>query len=406
MYSQKIDNIIKKSFSLWVISILTAIGMWTFVIGARGEEEIISRTILCRVDYVNVAPQLEIKNRLNEVWVYVSGRESEISNLNASEIISEVDARGLTAGRYRLPINITLPHGIRLRDFHPSQADIELVRYADRLVEVEVVLPRELEEGFYLGSVEIIPRQVTIRGIERDLARIERIKILPTMEELRSGKELFLPPEFESSEPFDEQVNIEPQQVRLRGTLVSGNPRRMIPVRVRMSGTPDGDFAVLSTAVVPAEVLVEGPREALDRLTSIETGTVDITDIKESTSMIVSIRHPQDSSTNVLGDGTVRVSVTLQPLSATKEIVNIPVKIEGPSQVNRRVTPNTVTVTIEGLPSNINSPAADSPDIEAYVNTENLFSRQAVLPVRTRINSDLFRITRVEPSTVSISSEP
>ena len=405
MYSQKkIDDILTKSFSLWIISIITAVGLWIYVIGGREEGEI-SRTISCRVEYVNVAPQLEIKNRLDEVLVRVSGRENEIRDLNEMTITSEVDARGLTAGRYRLPINVSLPRRVRLRELFPSQAEIELIRYADRFIDVEVVLPQDLGEGYYLDSVEIVPRQVAIKGIERDLARIGRVNVSPTAEELRSGMELFLPPEFESSEPFDEQVRIEPELVRFRAILVSGNPRRMIPVRLRMSGTPDQDYAVLSTTVNPAEILVEGPKNLLDRVAFIETGTANITGIKESTSMVVSIRPPQNRSLKVLGEGTIRVSVNLQPISATKGIANVPVKIEGGGQVNWRLNPSYVTVTIEGLPSNINSPAAESLDIEAFVNVGNLFSRQADLPVRTRINSDMFKVTNVNPFTVTVVND-
>ncbi|MCL2767413.1 MAG: CdaR family protein [Synergistaceae bacterium] len=405
MYFQKIDDILTKPFSLWIVSIIIAVGLWVYVIG-EGEDTEMRRAISCRIEYVNVAPQLEIKNRLNEVWVYVSGHDNEIYDLNSTKITCEVDARGLTAGRYMLPINVTLPSGIRLRELRPYQADIEFIRYADRLVDVEVVLPKDLPAGFYLDSVEIVPKQVTIRGIEKDIARIGKIKISPTAEELRSGKELFLPPEFESSEPFDEHVSIEPQQIRIKAALVSGSPRRMTPIKARMSGTPDEDYAVLSTTVAPAEILVEGPKELLDKLAFIETDTVNITDIRESASMAVSIRPPQDRSIKVLGEGTVRVTVTLQPISATKEIANIPLKIEGGGQVIWKAFPSTVTVTIEGLPSNINRSTAESIDITAYVNAENLFSKQANLPVRTRINSDSFKVVKVEPYMVSISSEP
>ncbi|MCL1941376.1 MAG: CdaR family protein [Synergistaceae bacterium] len=405
MQSQRIDDILAKPLSLWIISIIIAAGMWFYVIGTQDDGEI-RRTVSCRVQYVNVAPQLEIKNRLDEVWVYVSGRESEVGDLDEMNITCEVDARGLTSGRYRLPINVRLPKGVRLRELHPTQADVDLIRYADRIVEVEVVLPKDLQEGFYLDSVELTPKQVTIKGIERDLAYIDKVRISPTAEELRSGKELFLPPEFESSEHFEEQVRIEPQLVRFKAFLVSGNPRRMVPVKARMSGTPDEDYVVFSTTVAPAELLVEGPKEVIDRLVSIETGTVDITGIKESASMVISIRPPMDRLIKVLGEGTVRVSVNLQPMSAAKEIANIPVKIEGAPQQSWKAFPSAVTVTIEGLPSKINSAAVESLDIEAFVNAENLFSKQAVLPVRTKINSDLFRVTKVNPFTVSVSSEP
>ena len=405
MYFQKIDDILTKPFSLWLISAIIAVGLWTYVIGGKAEGEI-SRTMSYKVEYINVAPQLEVKNKAIEVWVEVAGQEKDIDVLLIEkQITCEADARGLTAGRYRLPVNVVLPKGIRLKQIRPTQVEINLIRYADRLVNVDLVLPKDLQEGLYLDSVEIIPRQVEIKGIENDLARIGRIKISPTMEELKSGKELLLPPELESSESFEEEVKIEPKQIKLKAILVSGNPRRTVLVKARMSGAPDGDFAVLSTTVAPSEIMVEGPKSVLDKLESIETGTVDISGIRESTSMVISIKPPANKSLKVLGEGTVKVTVNLQPISATKEITSIPVKIEGGGQIPWKAVPPTVTITVEGLPSNINSLSAESIDVEAYVNALNLFSNQATIPVRSRINSDLFRVKSVSPYIITIFNQ-
>jgi YbbR domain-containing protein len=403
MHLQKIDDILTKSFSLWIISIIIAVGLWVYVIGEQSEEET-SRTVSREIEYINVNPQLEIKNKTKEIWVRVSGREREIDDL-LNGITCEADARNLAPGRYRIPVKVNLPAGISLKEIRPSQAEINLLRYADRFIDVEVVLPKDFPTGLYLYSVDIIPKQITVRGIENDIAYIERVKISPTMEELRSGKELQLSPELESSKPFEEKVNAMPEQVRFKAMLASGNPRRMIPVRARISGKPDDDDIELSTTIDPAEVLVEGPKARLDKLTFIETGTVDISGIKESVNMTVPVRPPQGERIKVLGEGTVKVFVTLQPASATKEITNIPVKIEGSANASWKTAPSVVTVTIEGLPSNIKNIAVESIDIVAFVNAENLFSRQAVLPVRTRLNSDLFKVVRISPFTVSVLNE-
>jgi len=410
MYSQKIDDILTKPYSLWLLSIVIAVGLWVYVIGeqVKAGEEMIS-SIDCEIEYINVAPQFELKNRVDSVFVNVSGREKDIESFLIEKNLScIVDVRGLTAGRYRLPVKVILPKEIKFRDTRPSMVIVSLIRYADRLVDVEVVLPQDFPEELYLDSLEIVPKQVTARGIESDLARLSRVKITPTMEELRSSRELelLLHPELERIEPFEDVVKIDPERVKLKAIIASGTPRRKTPVRARISGKPDDDYAIFTITIDPAEIMVEGPKTGLDKLTFLETGTVDITGIKESTSMAVRIKSPQDESLNVVGEGTVKVSVNLLPMTATKEIVNIPVRIEGSEHSNWKTVPSAVTVTIEGLPSNINSPASESLDIEAYVNVENLFSLQAILPVRTRIDSDLFKVTNTSPFTVSVINEP
>lgn len=397
---QKIDDILAKPISLWVISLIVAMGLWFYVAGREDTIEK-QRTVACKIEFLNLASQLEIKTPTSEVWVDVFGSESDIDRLSASDIICEVDTRGLAAGRYRLSVRTTIPTGLRLREVRPSQIDVELLRYADRLIPIEVVLPNELPEGTYLDSVEIIPKEITVRGVERDLAKIGGCKIFPTADELQSGKELLLTPEVERSSTFDEKVSVEPAQVRFKAVLARGNPKRMVPVNARIVGAPSDDYVVQSTTIDPAEMLVEGPKNALDKIRVLDTERIDISGISESKSMVVRVRPPLDVSLKIVGEHNVKVSIALQPRSATKEIVNVPVRIEGASS-NWGVSPNTVTITIEGLPSVIGSSDISSVDVSAVVNAENLFTPKAVVPVRARITSDSFKIIKVDPATVSL----
>ena len=68
--------------------------------------------------------------------------------------------------------------------------------------------------------------------------------VQPTVQELQSGKELFLPVKLSQSEPFEDEVNLEPTQVRMKGALVRGLPKKKVPVNVRLTGKPSSDFEV------------------------------------------------------------------------------------------------------------------------------------------------------------------
>lgn len=403
MPSQKIDDLLSKSFSLWIISFLVALWLWAYVADRDAAIEK-TRTIACAVEFINLAPQLEVKNPEREVWVDIHGAEEEVNKVNASNIICAIDTRGLIAGRYELSIVTTIPSGVRLRSVVPSKLIVELLRYVDRLMPVEVVLPKDLPEGSYLDLVEIIPQEITVKGVERDIARIGSAKISPTIEELKSGKELLLTPEIEKSGVFDEKVTFEPQQIRFKAVLATGNPKRRVSVNSRIIGAPAENYTVQSTIIEPSEVMVEGPKAALDKLNAVETETIDISGISESKSMVVSIRQPQDKNIKILGDKNVRVAITLQPLLATKEMGNIPIALEGAEQSVWTVSPSNVTLTIEGLPTKINSVTLLSPDITAFVNVENVFTKQATLPVRVRLNSGDFKIIKIEPATVSLTN--
>ncbi len=85
-------------------------------------------------------------------------------------------------------------------DVVPTHVDIELLRYIDRLIPVEVTVDKGLPPGLYLDMVEIVPRDISVKGSEKDLAKIGSARIAPTLEDLKAGGELSLPVEIVKSE--------------------------------------------------------------------------------------------------------------------------------------------------------------------------------------------------------------
>ena len=114
---------------------------------------------------------------------------------------------------------------------------------------------------------------MAVRGGEKDISKIGAVQVQPTVQELQSGKELFLPVKLSQSEPFEDEVNLEPTQVRMKGALVRGLPKKKVPVNVRLTGKPSSDFEVKAVVTEPSEVQVEGTAARLARISAVDTET-------------------------------------------------------------------------------------------------------------------------------------
>ena len=405
--SLDIDRILTSSWALWIISIATAVFMWIYVTGIE-ESEYITRKFSCPVEYRGLDAQTILRGRLYEVDVEIRGPEEAIMRLDYNAVLAYVDARNLVPGKkYTVNINVETPSNINLVSCFPSQATLDLVRQVTRLMTVETVLPQNIPEGHYVEGVEIIPKEVGIRGAEDDVVKIGSVRVTPTIEELQEGGERLMAVKFSQSEPFNGSVTVEPAQVRFRGNLVRGLPRKRVPVNVRLTGKIDADYEVRSITTDPSEVQIEGSAEDIAKVEGIDTEVIDVSSVTEDKVIVSPLKQPEVEGVSLVNNSSVRVSLQLSEARAEKMLTNIPVELRNLPDTPEDwiANPRSVSVTIEGRPSLIANMSENDVEIKAFVDMSNIFMTPVTLPVRAEIVSgDAFTITRIEPQNVTITS--
>jgi len=399
--SKKFDEMLGSRLVLWAVSIAIASSMWFFTLGVRetGNETL---KLLTRIEYLNLQPQVTVRSAVSEVLIEIEAPAGVIENLAYDTIVGEVDLRGLSSGRFRPLVRPRLPPNVVLRSITPSELDVELVRQIARVFTVEVTLPQDIPSGHYLEAVEIVPREVSLRGTETDIAKIGSVSVAPTFDELQIGQDLLLPISITQSIPFEDDVIMEPSMVRVRANLVTGMPRKRVPVNARLIGSPSSDFAVRTLTTDPAEVMLEGKRESLDRISAVDTETVDITGLSASQTVVVPLRAFSEEGISV-NVSAVTLSIQLEPITAQKQVSNVEISVDGADGDARWVVhPSAVSVTIEAPPSIIDEFEPDQ--LRAFVDVSGIFLNRAVLPVWAEAESEEFRVVRVEPFTVTVTA--
>ncbi|MDK2958297.1 MAG: hypothetical protein PWP47_341 [Synergistaceae bacterium] len=401
----KTDDIISSPMFLRVMAVLIALAFWFYASGSRTTET--TRSLSVPLEYLNVPPQTTLKGPVKEVEVVLSGSPGVLSSLTPEAVVCEVDARGLGVGKYRLAVRAIAPKDVKLVDVVPTHVDIELLRYIDRLIPVEVVFDKGLPPGLYLDMVEIVPKDISVKGSEKDLAKIGSARITPSLEDLKAGGELSLPVEIVKSEEFEDEVTFEPKRVKFSAVLAEGVPKKNVPVNARIIGKPMEDFRLKAVVVEPAVVTVEGPLAKLDRVTKVDTETIDLTDIAKEQNMVIPLREPEDPLVKIVGATSVRVNVLLTPFTVTRLLSRVTVEVEGKSVYPKwKVEPASVDITVEGVPSEVNSLDEKELLIQPFVNVTNVVSRRLTVPVRVRNRTEgKLKVLRVEPSNVTVIAD-
>lgn len=209
------------------------------------------------------------------------------------------------------------------------------------------------------------------------------------------------------SEEFEDDVTFEPKRVKFRAVLAEGVPKKNVPVNARIIGKPVDDFRLKAVVVEPAVVTVEGPLAKLDRVTKLDTETIDITDITKEQNMVVPLREPDDPLVKIVGAQSVRVNVLLTPFTVTRLLSRVAVEVEGKSVYpGWKVEPPSVNVTVEGVPSEVNSLDEKELLIQPFVNVTNVVSRRLTVPVQIRNRTEgKLKVVRVEPSNITVIAD-
>jgi YbbR domain-containing protein len=302
--------------------------MWFFIIGGANPENE-TRKLIAGVEFLNLQPQTAVKSAVSEVLIELEAPGKVMENLAYDSIVCEVDLKGLSSGKYRQTVRPRLPSNVVLKSISPSELDIELVRQIARVLTVEVLLPQDIPAGHYLEAVEVVPKEINVKATEGDMAKIGSVTIAPTFVELQTGKELLLPVNVTQSQPFEDDVILEPAQVKINAQLVTGMPRKKVPVNVRLAGKPSVDYEVRTLTTDPAEVMLQGEKEKLDKISAVDTETVDITNLSANQTVVVPLRAFADESVSTVNVSSVRLSIQLEPIVAQKLISNVAVSVNG-----------------------------------------------------------------------------
>ena len=403
--SGKIDAILASPLFLKIMAGVVALALWFYVSGNRTTET--TRTLIVPLEYLNVSPQTTLKAAVKEAEIVLSGAQFVLSAIPQDGVVCEVDLRGVGVGKYRIPVRSIVPKDVKIMDVKPTHVDVELARFIDRLIPVEIAVEKGLPPGLFLDMVEILPKNVSVKGSERDIAKIDAVRIAPTLDELKAGGEHTLAVEVVKSEEFEDEVVVEPKTVKLSAVLAEGVPKKSVPVNARIIGEPGGDFKLKAVVVEPAVVTVEGPLAKLNAVTRVDTETIDLTGISKEQNIVIPLRAPEDPMVTLVGAASVRVNVLLTPYTVTRLLSRLSVEVEGRSVYpGWKVEPNIVNVTVEGTPSEVN--ALDEKDvvIRPFVNVTNVVSRRLTVPVQIQNKSGgKLKVVKIDPASVTVIAD-
>lgn len=402
MAFKRIDSLLSSKIFLRGVSIVVALLMWFYVAGDRGYE--VNRTLRLKVNYQNASPGFSVLRSDGEVQVRIAANRKVFESLELDKMECAVDLKGLESGKYRLPVRVLLPPGVRLVSVTPEQVTVELSRLIEKVLPVKIVWDGEFPEEVLLEKVEVTPSEVTLRGPENVLSGMNEAFVPTPPAKVLAGEEVSLEVKLRSDKGgiLPRGVDLYPKQVRLKATLVKDVEKKEIQVVPNLSGVPEAGYRIEEAVALPSTVQVVGARATLETLERLETNPVDVTGLAQDKTFDAEPALPE-GQLKLLGQGKIKVSVVVRPVdNGTGTLrLKIPVKMEGKSVYpSWKAVPSSVAVQIVSESGSNTFQNLSEPLVEAYVDVTNLVSKRIVVPVQVRILSKEVRVLKVEPERV------
>lgn len=172
--------------------------------------------------------------------------------------------------------------------------------------------------------------------------------------------------------------------------------RKRVKVEPVVIGKPHKDFKVMSISAAPSELVVVGPEKELQKLNELKTLPVDIdgatSTIEETVALDLDKLHLSPVDT-----GSVRVTVTVRPVTGNRKITHIPVLTRGDKKLS--FWPEVISAILEG--PKIGLRKLQPRDILVEIDSRNLESgRHRITPEITVPKG--YKLKKVIPQKITV----
>lgn len=167
---------IYKYLNIKVLAFLSAIILWFFVVGV--ENYVFVFPLELEVKVLNLHSDLRVKQKLPTVKVNYKSLEKNLNTPNISDFDVSINALGLSEGKYQLPLNYSSKNPkINIVSIEPEIVNIELIKLANKEVEVKSKVYGNPMKGFEVQKVSLKQKNIKIIGLQSNIDKINSLNI-------------------------------------------------------------------------------------------------------------------------------------------------------------------------------------------------------------------------------------
>jgi YbbR domain-containing protein len=289
-------------------AVIISLLMWQVVL--RIEQPVTSRQFEnIPVSYLQPKGNLFVTQKRTSIHVDAQALLSGGEAIERDAIIATVDLTDAKAGRHVFPVQMTYTGSTTTRVElipRPRQIEVVIEEWVERTLEVTATTTGAWDL-YRPGSITVTPTTVRVSGPESQIALAMQARVEINLSTVEPGSSSQAPVQILTETGAPLELTVDPSTVSVRVKPVALPPSKNVIVEPNWAGTPPFGYRIAGYEILPNQIRVMGDAETLERLASIYTSPIDISGLKESRTITVSLALPS----GVRSD-TARVEVRIR----------------------------------------------------------------------------------------------
>ena len=369
----------KSKFGTLLLSVLIACGLWVYVVT---NVSVTDTTSLHNVPVVfqNEGALTERNLMLTggtsqTVTLNITGTRSEILKLRPDNVSVVVDlSRIYDAGRQSVGYVVNYPSDVVSGDFEwtadKTRIFLTVERWVEKYVSVSYSYEGKVEDGYMVDheTATVDQTRILVSGPASLVDPITQAKFVVNLEGQTQPVDQYFAYVLcdEEGEPVVVE-NIEQIQTDVDQIHFKLDVQRYKNIALKLDVIDGGGATEETTSIVldTETIMISGPAEVVEELDALTLGTVDLSQIKETTTLTFPVQMPS-GVTNRTGLESVNATISfpalitktftitnIQPINVPADTVEnvvtkqINIKVRGPRTIVQRMQPSDLTVSVD-----------------------------------------------------------
>jgi YbbR domain-containing protein len=327
---QKLTALGANLFSM-LLAVVLAVAVWVNAVSTEDPNETRTLSAPLSVEAVGLDEGLVAQGYESaQVQVTFRAPRSLWNLLIPENLHALVDLKGLTEGRYTVPIQIeTNISPVMVEKVEPDELSVLVDHLAIRSMAVHAELTGNLAPGFQAGAPRLTPDSVEVSGPESLVDRIAEIVAAVNIEGLRTEMDQNVPLlPLDTDGALVSGVSVDPSSISVSVPVQQLGGYRDLVVKVPLQGVVKNGYRLVGLTINPQVVtLYSDDPEATGNLPGyVETETLDISGASEDITTSLSLVLPE--GVQVVGEPKIVVQVSISTIEDSITISR-PIRFQG-----------------------------------------------------------------------------
>lgn len=342
----------KQKIIIQLVCILLSLGLWIYVTNIENP--------IKSYELKNVPVEILNSNTLQDsglalvpnqkfyVNLKIEGNTQDLFNVDKDsfKIIVDLSELALKKGTNKVLVNIKeAPSSIIIKNSNGLTIDINTEEFAKNDVPVKSDININSKSNYYVATPVFNPQTITVSGAKSLVDKVAKVVAQGKEDNVSKSiiKDYIISAVDENN---NEVIGVQLSQKWVEATIEI-NEGKTVPIKINTTGTLKSELILKSISSDIKEIGIVGPQDILKNISEIGTQEINLSEIKDSTSIDVSLLIP-DKISIYNGKKSINVSISIDK-TKTKSFT-IGYSIIGTAQNGLVITPNSdkITITVSG----------------------------------------------------------